>query len=126
MRSFAGPQWNREARPSRDILGHTSGSWGWPESSHPRQTARHADAGSRQLIEQHLRVLEIGGVEAFGKPVVNGREKFARLSPPALFASQPREARRGAQFKRFCLLLAGNAERILEGRLTFFQLVEAA
>jgi len=83
---FAGPQWNREARPSRDILGHTSGSWGWPESSHPRQTARHADAGSRQLIEQHLRVLEIGGVEAFGKPVVNGREKFARLSPPALFA----------------------------------------
>jgi hypothetical protein len=23
-----GPQWNRAARPSRDMLGHTSGSWG--------------------------------------------------------------------------------------------------
>ena len=99
---------------------------GWPESGHPRQTARHADAGSRQLIEQHLRVLEIGGVEAFGKPVVNGREKFARLRPPALLAPEPRKARRSAQFKRFCLLLAGNAECMLKGRLTFLQLVEAA
>ena len=49
-----------------------------------------------------------------------------RLGPPASFTPQPRKARRGAQFKRFCLLLAGYAERILEGRLTFFQLVETA
>jgi hypothetical protein len=80
-----GPQWNREARPSRDILGHTSGTSGWPESSHPRQTARHADAGSRQLVEQRLCVLEIGGVEALGEPAVNGRQEVARLRPPALF-----------------------------------------
>jgi hypothetical protein len=45
-----------------------------------------ADAGSRQLIEQHLRVLQIGGAEALGEPAVNGREQLARLRPPALFA----------------------------------------
>jgi len=41
--------------------------------------------GSRQFVEQHLCVLQIGGVEALGEPAVNGRQQLARFGPPALF-----------------------------------------
>ena len=54
--------------------------------------------GSRQFVEQHLCVLQIGGVEALGEPAVNGRQQLARFGPPALFGSQLGEARRSAQF----------------------------
>jgi hypothetical protein len=84
FRPFARTEWNREARRSRDILGHTSGSSAWPEKQ--SSAARHADAASRQLIEEQLRVREIGGVEALGEPAVDRREQLARFGPPALFA----------------------------------------
>ena len=67
-------------------------------------------AGSRQLVEQMLRLFEIGGVEALGKPAVDGGEEFARLAPPALLAPQPGEARGGAQFKAPRTLLSGDRE----------------
>ena len=54
--------------------------------------------GSRQFVEQHLCVLQIGGVEALGEPAVNGRQQLARFGPPALFGPQLGEARRSAQF----------------------------
>ena len=44
--------------------------------------------GSRQFVEQHLCVLQIGGVEALGEPAVNGRQQLARFGPPALFGPQ--------------------------------------
>ena len=50
-----------------------------------------------ELVEQRLGVFEIGGIEAFGEPAVDGREQLARLAPPALFSPQPRQARRRAQ-----------------------------
>src|SRR6516225_493949 len=52
--ALAGPQWNREARPSRDILGYTVGSLGWPENGHRRQNGRHADG---RLTSTHRAVL---------------------------------------------------------------------
>src|SRR5215472_13590680 len=55
-------------------------------------------AGSRQLIELPLRFLQIGGVEAFGKPAMDGCQQLARFGPPALLAPQPSEARHSAQF----------------------------
>jgi hypothetical protein len=45
-----------------------------------------------QFVEQRLSVLQVGGVEAFGKPVVNLCEHSARLVATALFREQPREA----------------------------------
>jgi hypothetical protein len=43
--------------------------------------ARSSD--SRQLIEQGLRLFQIGGVEALGKPAVDRRQQLARRGPPA-------------------------------------------
>ena len=44
--------------------------------------------GSRQFVEQHLCVLQIGGVEALGELAVNGRQQLARFGPPTLFGPQ--------------------------------------
>src|SRR5215467_7275719 len=70
-----------------------------------------------ELIEQFFRVLQVGGVEAFGEPAVEGREQFARLASPALLAPQAGEARGGAHFVATRALLAGDreggAERVL-------------
>ena len=54
-------------------------------------------ASSRQVVEQRLRILQIGGVEALGEPAENGCEKLVRLCAPALLPPQPGETRRGAQ-----------------------------
>ena len=52
-------------------------------------------ARSRQPIEQLLRFLQVGRIEALGEPVVNRRQQIARFGAPASFAPQPGEARRG-------------------------------
>src|SRR5260370_657888 len=52
----------------------------------------------RQLLEQRLGILEVGGVEALGEPVVDFTEHRARLVAAALLREQPREARGRAQF----------------------------
>jgi hypothetical protein len=54
-------------------------------------------AGPRQLVEQRLCLLD-------------GREKLARLAPPALLGAQSGEARSGAQFVPSCALLAGDRQ----------------
>ena len=56
------------------------------------------DRKSTELVEQRLRVLEIGGVEALGEPAVDWREQVAGLSALALMRPQPGEAGRGAEF----------------------------
>src|SRR6516162_6323980 len=48
-------------------------------------------AGSRQLVEKHLRLFEIGHGEAFGEPAVDRREKVAGFLAPTLLAPQPGE-----------------------------------
>src|SRR5215471_11404153 len=72
---------------------------------------------SCQLGEEFRSVFQVVGVEAFGKPAVEGREQVARLAPPALLAPEPGEAGRRAQFVTHRALLSGDrqggAERIL-------------
>jgi hypothetical protein len=54
-------------------------------------------SSSRQLVEQRLRLSQIGGIEALGEPAMDGGQQIARLGPPAPFAPKPGEARRSAQ-----------------------------
>jgi len=65
-------------------------------------------AGSPQLVEQHFSILQVGGVEPFGEPAVDGRKEFTSFRSPALFAPQPGKAHRGAQFPKFGSLLLGD------------------
>ncbi len=56
---------------------------------------------SAQLLEQRLGVLEVGGVEALGEPVVDRREEVVGLVHVALIAPQAGEAGRSAQLQDF-------------------------
>ena len=66
--------------------------------------------GSSQLVEQRLRLFQIGGVEAFGEPAVDRREEIAGFGAAALVAAEPGEAHGGAQFPELGLLLLGDAQ----------------
>src|SRR5271169_5201780 len=55
-----------------------------------------AVAGSRQFVEHRPRFFEVGGVEAFGEPGVDGCQKVAGFGIAALVAAEPGEARGGA------------------------------
>ena len=48
-------------------------------------------AGSRQLVEQRLCLIEVRRVEAFGKPAVDRGEDGARVGVATLIAAQPGE-----------------------------------
>jgi len=50
-----------------------------------------------QLIEQYFRVLQVGGVEAFGEPAVNFTTHCVCLLPMPLFRQQTRQTRCCAQ-----------------------------
>src|SRR5262249_30084940 len=65
-------------------------------------------AGSRQLAEQLLRFFQIGGIEAFGEPVINGGENGARFLALPLALEEPGEARPRPQRPRFCTCPAGD------------------
>ena len=65
--------------------------------------------GSRQFVEQRLCFFEIGGIEAFGEPVVNRREKIAGLVVTTLVSTEPGEATAARNSQSFTLLL-GNAQ----------------
>jgi hypothetical protein len=56
-RLFAGQQWNREARPARDILGHTAGRRVGQKAVIRVGLLDMPTARSCQLIEQRLCVL---------------------------------------------------------------------
>jgi hypothetical protein len=55
-------------------------------------------AGSPQLVQQRLRIFQIGRVETFGEPAVDWSEKVAGFGAPALITPKSGEAARGAQF----------------------------
>src|SRR5215472_10398452 len=59
------------------------------------------------------RVLQIGSVEALGKPTIDWRQQIARLLALS-FAPKLREAGGTAQLKRLRLLSACNADQLLE------------
>ena len=59
---------------------------------------------SRKLVEQRLCLFQINGIEAFGEPAKDGRQKVPCFCAPAAFTPEPGKAHRGAQFQRLCPL----------------------
>ena len=53
-------------------------------------------AASPQLVQQCLRLFQIGRIEAFGEPAVDRCEKVAGFGSAALVAAEPGEADGGA------------------------------
>ena len=62
-----------------------------------------------QRIEQRPCFLQIGRVEAFGEPPINGRKTVVGFGMAALVAAEPGEAYGRAQFPELGILLPGNA-----------------
>src|SRR6516162_390218 len=54
-----------------------------------------------KVPQQRFGVLQVGGVEALGEPVVDLPEHRARLVAFALTRQEPRKSSRGAEFERF-------------------------
>src|ERR1035437_5439111 len=67
---------------------------------------------STQFVEQGFGVLQVGGVEALGEPVVDLGEHCARLAAAILTLEKAGEARRCAQFQRLRVLTPGNFDRL--------------
>ena len=57
----------------------------------------HCMALGAQLVQQGLGVLQVGGVEALGEPVIDFSEHRTRLVLPIAVAQQPSEAGRRSQ-----------------------------
>jgi len=77
-----------------------------------------------EVVEQRLRLFEIRRIETLSEPAVDGGEQIMRFGPSALFAPQPGEACRGAQFIGLGLLAAREAQGMLEGGLRLIEPVE--
>src|ERR1700745_3148814 len=54
-----------------------------------------------QLIQKHLRILEVGGIEAPSEPVVDVGQHCSRFVAALRCGEKPGETCRGAQFPRF-------------------------
>src|SRR5580692_12760461 len=79
-----------------------------------RNTGLSNIAISSQLIEQRLRLLQIGGVETLGEPAVDGRYEVRRL-PALVFPDQdPCQVRGGSEFEKARFLSAGYAQGIVQ------------
>jgi hypothetical protein len=59
---------------------------------------RLRERGLPQLVQQRLRLFQIRGVEAFGEPAIDRREKCVRFLALPLAHEEPGEARRRPQF----------------------------
>ncbi len=73
-----------------------------------------AGAGLRDFVEQRPCVLQIARLEAFGEPAVDGCKQVAGVAGPVLTQPQPGEAGSGAEFQHHCVLVAGDAEDLVE------------
>src|SRR5262249_52880861 len=71
-----------------------------------------ADAGSPQARQQRLCILQLGRVEAFGKPAVDGCEKLAG-------AQQAGEADRATELEPAAALLSCDRQRSAKATLDF-------
>src|SRR5207248_1037621 len=65
---------------------------GQPGSGHSYRIWQMPVAGSCKFVEERSCILQIGGVEALGEPVVDGDEQIARLRTSLLVAPQQRQA----------------------------------
>ena len=75
---------------------------------------------SRYVCQQRVGLLDVGGVEALGKPAIDGRQQFIGLSTLALLLPEATEAHGGAQLQRFRLLAAGHVQSPLQPGFRLF------
>src|SRR5208283_2071199 len=69
------------------------------------------------LVEEGAGGLQIGGVEAFGKPAEDWSEQCDRLLPPVLLSAQAGEAHSTAQFPGLRVLSSCDVDGLLHGGL---------
>src|SRR5262245_12667738 len=67
---------------------------------------------SRQLLQQRLRLLEIGGGKPLGEPAIGRREQLAGLRTLILLLPQTAQAHGCPEFQRFRLLAAGYGQSL--------------
>jgi len=65
-----------------------------------------------QFVEERFCLLEIGGIEAFGEPAIDRREKVAGFNVLVLVATEPGEAHGGTQFPELGLLFLGDTQSL--------------
>src|ERR1700730_8609390 len=118
--------------PARLVLELTPGQWKAPAPGF-RRASRHLNRASErghwcvvsrslfaqdearlQLLHQRLGVLEIGGIEAFGEPIVDFGEHRPRFLASARRCEQARKAYGCAQFPRFGAHLSRKRNRLAE------------
>jgi hypothetical protein len=80
LRPFAVPGWSCDATRIKAPLWPRTGLSSCGRSDQAHQIMGVPTAGSRQLVEQPPRFSQVGGVEAFGKRVVDGRDQVAGLA----------------------------------------------
>src|ERR1700730_480895 len=95
------PTHNSHSRPRQWMIGATRKR---------TFTSSMISAGSRQFVMQRLCLFQVDGVEAFGEPAVDRREKIAGFGAAALVAAEPGEAHGGAQLPELRFLLPGDAQ----------------
>jgi hypothetical protein len=69
---------------------------------------------ARQLLQQCLRLLQVGGVKAISKPPGERCEELVRLGALTLALPEAHETQGGAQLPGSGLLPAGNGKGLLE------------
>ena len=69
---------------------------------------------SGQLLQQRVRLLEVGGVKALGEPAVDLRQQVTRPLSLPLPLPQPAQAHRHPQFQGLRLLSVGHVERLMK------------
>jgi hypothetical protein len=65
-----------------------------------------AGVALRQRVQQCLRLLQVGGVEALGEPAITIRQELAGLVPPASLLLQPTLTHGRRPLQRFGLVAA--------------------
>src|SRR6266436_409628 len=86
-----------------------------------RRSARAMPQGSPQLVQQRLRLLKVGRVEAFGEPAVDRHEDIAGFGAPALVVPKAREVGGGAQFPPLGALLLSGGYRLAKACISKIQ-----
>ena len=111
-------------------------NWGtednWRKSLLRRQCLENAlpsrarSARRFQFVQERLGVFQVGGIEPFGEPVVDLREKIVRFAAPVLIAPEPGKVGRGAKFESECALPLGRLDRLQQPRLGLGDLFAAS
>src|SRR6516165_317880 len=116
MRRLLSAHVSPQPRSLRAVVRHGEGSrrQNLPKMVHARVSTRgwapRQVRNLTKLVEQRLRLSQIGSVETFGEPAVDRREEGARFGAAVLVAAEPGEAHGGAQFPELGLLLHRDAQ----------------